>query len=118
MPKGVPAAATVSGKWGPAAATITPHTQEPEEEDKEDNSANLGGPSPKCSCLIPNLRIARPKNFFDIKLTLNYMDWLVQATNCHAVADDTGSGIYADFVLFNLPKLYKFVGLIFAKGLT
>jgi hypothetical protein len=46
------------------------------------------------------------------------MGWLVQGTNCHAVADGAGSGTYADFVLFDLPKLYKSVGLLFANGLT
>jgi hypothetical protein len=95
-----------------------PCTLEPEEEDKEDDSANLGGPSPKCRCLIPNLRIARPKNFFDTQLTSNYMGWLVQVTKHHAVADGPGSGTYIDFVLFDLPELYMFVGLLFANGLT
>ncbi len=83
---------------------MMPHILEPKEEDKEDASANLGCPSPKCHCLIPNLRIARPKNFFDTQLTPNYMDWLVQATNCSVVADGAGSGTYVDFVPFNLPK--------------
>ncbi len=46
------------------------------------------------------------------------MGWLVQATNCRAVADGTGSGTYVDFVPFDLPELYKFVGLLFANGLT
>jgi hypothetical protein len=69
-------------------------------------------------CLIPNLRIARPKNFFDTQLTLNYMGWLIQATNCRAVADGAGSGMYVDFVPFDLPKLFKFIGLLFTDGLT
>jgi hypothetical protein len=118
MPEGVPAAATVSNKGGPAAATMMLCTLELEEEDKQDDSANLGGPSPKICCLVPNLRITRPKNYFDTQLTPNYMGWLVQATNPCAVADGAGSGTYADFVLFNLPKLYKFVGLLFANSLT
>ncbi len=100
------------------AATMMPRTLEPEEEDKEDDLANLGGPSPKCHCLISNLRVARPKNISDTQLTPNCMGWLVQATNCRAVADGTGSGAYVDFVPFNLPKLYKFSGLLFANGLT
>jgi hypothetical protein len=83
---------------------MMPHTLEPEEEDKEDASANLGGPSPKCHCLIPNLRIAKPKNFFDTQLTPNFMGGLVQATNHSAVAVCAGSGTYADFVPFELPK--------------
>ncbi len=73
MPVGVQAAATVSNKGGPAAATMMPCTSEPDKEDKEDYSANLGGPSSKYHCLIPNLRIARPKNFFNTQLTPNYM---------------------------------------------
>ncbi len=111
-------AATVSDKGKPAAATMMPCTLEPEEEDKEDDSANLGGPSSKCRCLIPNLRIAWPKNFFNTQLTPNYMGWLVQATNHRAVADGAGSGTYADFVPFDLPELYKCVGLLFANGLA
>ena len=46
------------------------------------------------------------------------MGWLVQARKRHAVADGAGSGMYADFVLFDLPKLNKIVGLLFANGLT
>jgi hypothetical protein len=80
------------------------HTLEPEEENKEDASANLGSPSPKWRCQIPNLRIARPKNFFDTQLTPNYMGWLVQATNCSAVADGAGSGMYTGFISFDLLK--------------
>jgi hypothetical protein len=118
MPEGVPSAASVSNEGGPAAATMMPRTLEPEEEDKEDDLANLGSPSPKCCHLIPNLRVARPKNFFDTQLTPNYMGWLVQPTNRRAVADGAGSGTYADFIPFYLPKLYKFLGLLFANGLT
>ncbi len=81
MPEGVPAAATVSNKGGPVAATMMPRTLEPEEEDEEDDSVNLGSPSPESCRLIPNLRVARPKNFFHTQLTPNYMGWLVQATN-------------------------------------
>ncbi len=46
------------------------------------------------------------------------MAWLVQATNSHAVADGAEAGMYAVFVLFDLPKLYKFIGLLFTNGLT
>jgi hypothetical protein len=46
------------------------------------------------------------------------MVWLVRATNSRAVADGAGTGTYADFVPFDLPELNKFVGLIFANGLT
>ncbi len=99
-------AAAVSNKGGPAAATMMPRTPEPEEEDKEDNSADLGSPSPKCHRLIPNLRIKRPKNFFDTQLTPNYMGWLVQARNPRAVADGAGSGRYTDFIPFDFPELY------------
>jgi hypothetical protein len=110
--------AILFNKGGPAAATMMPHTPVPEEEDKEDNSANPGSPSPKCPCLIPNLRIARPKNFSDTQLNPNYTGWLVQATNCHAVTDCAGSGTYMEFVPFDLPVLYKCVGLLFANFLT
>ncbi len=83
---------------------MMPHTLEPEKEDKEDASANLDSPSSKWRCQIPNLRIARPKNFFDTQLTPNHMGWLVQVTNCSAVARGPGSGTYTDFVPFDLPK--------------
>jgi hypothetical protein len=118
MPEGVPTAATVSNKGGPVAATMMLPTLELKEKDKEDDSANLGSPFPKSCCLIPRLRVARPKNFFDTQLTPNYMGWLVQATNLRAVADGTGSETYTDFVSFDLPKLYEFVGLLFANGLS
>ena len=111
-------AATVSDKGKPAAATMMLPTLELKEKDKEDDSANLGSPFPKSCCLIPNLRVARSMNFFNTQLTPNYMGWLVQATNCRAVADGAGSGTYPDFVPFDLPELYKFVGLLFANGLT
>jgi hypothetical protein len=45
------------------------------------------------------------------------MSWLVEATNCRAVADGTGTGLYQDYVPFDVKELYKFVGLLFANGL-
>ncbi len=72
-------AATVSDEGGPAAATMMPRTPELEEEGKENDSANLGGPSPKCRSLIPYLRIARTKNFFDTQLPqTTWVGWFKQ----------------------------------------
>ncbi len=41
---------------------------------------------------------------------------MVKAKNGRAVADGAGTGTYVDFVPFDLPELYKFVGVIFAKN--
>jgi hypothetical protein len=82
------------------------------EEDEEDDN-ELGGPSPHCRKLIPKLRFARPKDFFDTQLTPTYMAWLVKATNSRAVADGAGVGTYVD-----LPELNKFVSLLLANGST
>ncbi len=100
------------------AATMprTPNLEEGEEDEEDDNE--LGGPSPHCRKLIPKLRFARPKDFFDTQLTPTYMAWLVKATNSHAVADGAGVGTYAYFVPFDLPELNKLVGLLLANGLT
>ncbi len=107
-----------NGPTATAAATTprTPNLAEGEEDKEDDNK--LGGPSPHCRKLIPKLRFARPKDFFDTQLTPTYMAWLIKATNSGAVADGAGVGTYADFVLFDLPKLNKFVGLLLANGLT
>jgi hypothetical protein len=66
-----------------------PNTPAPA-EGAEDKSDEAGGPSPSCRHLIPPLRIAWPKNFFDTQLTSTYMGWLVKATNRRAVADGAG----------------------------
>jgi hypothetical protein len=80
---------------GPTAMTAattprTPNLAEGEEDEEDDN--DLGGPSPHCRKLIPKLRFARPKDFFDTQLTPTYMAWLVKATNSRAVADEAGVG--------------------------
>ncbi len=106
---------------GPTATTAattprTPNFVEGEEDEEDDNE--LGGPSPRCRRVIPKLRFARPKVFFDTQLTPTYMAWLVKALNSRAVADGAGVGTYTDFVLFDLPEFNKFVGLLLANGLT
>ncbi len=106
------------GPTATIAATTprTPNLAKGEEDEEDDNE--LSGPSPRCSRLIPKLRFLRPEDFFDTELTPTYMAWLVKATNSRAVPDGAGVGTYADFVLFDLPGLNKFVGLLLTNGLT
>ena len=43
---------------------------------------DFGGPSDACRKLIPPLKFARPKDFFNTQLTPEFMQWLVDATIC------------------------------------
>ncbi len=100
----------VSAQEGGSTPIMRPNTPVRLEEEDKDNE--VGGPSPRCRRLIPPLKTARPKNFFDTQLSPTYMEWLVKASNMRAAAEGAGSGMYADFVLFDHPKLYKFVGIV------
>jgi hypothetical protein len=79
---------------------------------------DFGGPSDVCRKLIPPLKFARPKHFFNTQLTPEFIQWLVDATNRRAVADGAGTGSYKDWTPLDREELYKFIGLFFANGLS
>jgi hypothetical protein len=71
--------------------------------------------------MIPNLRFARPKDFFDTQITPEFIKKaIVPCTNGHAAADGAGFGglMYNDYVPLDHVKINKMIGLLFANGVS
>jgi len=80
-----------------------------------------GGPSAKAKSAIPDIRVARPKDFFDLQITPEFVEKvMVNCTNQHAASEGAGAGgtTYIDWVPFDIPEMYKFIGLMFVNGLS
>lgn len=100
---------------GPPAADAPPAA---DEATPIHSPTDFGDPSDACRKLIPPLKFARPKDFFNTQLTPEFIQWLVDATNRRAVADGAGTGSYKDWTPLDREELYKFIGLLFANGLS
>ena len=71
--------------------------------------------------MIGDVRLARPKDFFNLlQLKPELFSFFTDATNLWAAADGAGSGrgTYYDFVPFYVVEIYKLVGILIANGLT
>jgi hypothetical protein len=81
---------------------------------------NDGHPSDAAKCIIGDIRLSRPKDYFDLQLNKKLFKFMTDATNLRAAADGAGSGRgeYKDFVPFDVDELYKMVGVLFATGLA
>jgi hypothetical protein len=68
--------------------------------------SEIGGPSKLARSKIPNMKLTRPKDFFDLQLTPEFVEWLTLATNCQATADGAGSGTgsFKDWVVFDVDQ--------------
>ncbi len=77
-----------------------------------------GHPSNFCRMHLPHISLAQPKDFFDTQITSKFLEWATTATNLRAYLSGAGSGEYQDFLLFDLPEVYKMIGVLFANGLT
>ena len=81
---------------------------------------DFGGPSPAAQKRIGSMKCARPKDFFDLQITPAFISWMTLATNRRATADGAGSGTgeFSDFVPFDDAEVYRFIGVLFANGLS
>jgi len=79
-----------------------------------------GGPSPVARKKIPSMKLARPKDSFDLQITPEFVKWVTLASNKRAAADGAGCGTgeFKDFVAFDEAEIYKFFGTLFANGLA
>ncbi len=79
-----------------------------------------GGPSPVARKKIPKMKCARPKDFFDLQITPEFVKWITCATNRRATADGAGCGTgeFKDWVAFDEAEMYRFFGVLFAKGVA
>jgi hypothetical protein len=87
---------------------------------KPNDVRDFGGPSPAAQKRIGPMKCARPKDFFDLQITPAFISWMALATNRRATADGAGSGTgeFSDFVPFDDAKMYHFLGVLFANGLS
>ena len=78
-----------------------------------------GGPSPAARKKIPNLKCARPKDFFDLQITPEFVTWITCATNRRATSDGAGCGTgeFNDWVSFDEAELYRFFRVLFANDI-
>ena len=74
---------------------------------------------------IRDIKLARPKDFFDLQISPKYISNVTQGTNYRASAEGVGIGVFGykkkkfgDYVPFDDDKIYKYIGLIFANGLN
>jgi len=87
---------------------------------KNATTNEFGGPSPVARKKIPSMKLARPKDFFDLQITPEFVKWVTLASNKRAAADGAGCGTgeFKDFVAFDEAEIYKFFGTLFANGLA
>ena len=66
------------------------------------------------------MKFARPKDFFDLQITPEFLYWITCATNRRATADGAGCGTgeFKDWVAFDQFEMYRFFGVLFANGLA
>ena len=76
-----------------------------------------GGPSPVARKRIPKMKVAGPKDFFHLQFTPEFVQWMKNATNCHATSEGAGSGTgeFKNWVPFDDAEFYRFIGVLFAK---
>jgi hypothetical protein len=60
-----------------------------------------------CRSLLPHISCAQPKDYFDTRLTPEWLGWCKTATNLRAYLSGTGAGEYQDFMPFDLAVVYN-----------
>lgn len=103
----------------PPGSSAHDNNTTPPEPEPTPSPPERGGPSPEAKDKIGDLRKARPKDFFDLIITPEFIEkTLVACTNARAAADGAGSQMYEDFMPFSVEEANKMIGLLFANGLT
>jgi hypothetical protein len=70
--------------------------------------------------LIGDVWLARPKDFFDLQLKPELLDFFTNVTNLWVASDGPGSGkgAFYDIVPFDVTEIYKLIDVLFVNGLT
>jgi len=106
-------ASSTSNTTGQPSNPSTNNTPSPSES---------GGVSDAARDLLPDdLRKARPIHFFNTQITPKFVkEVMVDCTNARAGSEgaSTGGTIYTDYVPFDVPEMYRCMGLLFANGLS
>ena len=81
---------------------------------------NDGHPSDAAKSIIRDIRLSRPKDYFDLQMNKKLFKFMTDATNLQAASDGVGSGRgeYKDFAQVDVDEVYKMVGVLFANGLA
>ena len=82
---------------------------------------DVGSPSISAKKSIGDIKVARPINFFSLIITPRFVEkTMVACTNQKAAGEGAGVGgtVYTDFVQFDVNEMYRFIGLLFANGLS
>jgi hypothetical protein len=89
------------------------------------SSYENGHPSLEAYEAIGDIKFARPKDFFDLQISPEYISNIRKGTNYRASAEGVGLGEtgsekkdFGDFKPFDDDEMYKFIGLMLANGLT
>jgi hypothetical protein len=84
-----------------------------------------GRPSAAAYAAIGDIKLARPKDFFDLQLPPSYISNIRKGTNFRASAEGVVIGVvglekkdFGNFVPFDDEELYRFIGIMFANGLN
>ena len=83
--------------------------------------SDCGGPSKLAKEKIRDLKTARPIDFFNLQISRKFVKaCMVETTNKRAASEGAGPGgtKYPDYVPFDVPEMYKHIGLLFANGLS
>jgi hypothetical protein len=77
-----------------------------ERADRKNKTAtanNHDGPSPEARKRIPKLNVARPKDFFNLQITPEFVQWMTNVTNRRATSGGAGAGTgeFKDWVPFD-----------------
>ena len=70
---------------------------------------------------IGDLQHAWPKDFFYLQLRPKFVrECMIETTNKRAASERAGPGgtKYPDYTPFDVPEMYKFIGLFLANGLS
>eukprot|EP00956_Cyclotella_meneghiniana_P005902 scaffold7734_cov39-Cyclotella_meneghiniana.AAC.1 len=78
-----------------------------------------GGPSDHVKSNLPkDFFDHRPKDYFDLQITPDFVDYIADSTNRRAVAEGAGTKTYKDWSPFDRKEIYKFFALLFANALS
>ncbi len=80
-----------------------------------------GHPSQVAFDSISDIQCARPIEFFNLLITPRFIEkTMLACTNQKAAGEGAGTGgtVYTDYVQFDVDEMYRFIGVLFANGLS
>jgi hypothetical protein len=78
------------------------------------------GHSPAARKRIPKMKAVCLKDYFDLQIMPEFVQWMTNARKCRASSDGAcaGTGEFKDWVPFDDAEIYRFIGVLFAKSLA